>query len=143
MIKDWLWLHIPKNAGTTIGPQLPFEYRQLMYGLGSKGGWKKDKAAILDWFSINNIKIETCHESLLKRNDVAIDHLTLRELIEYKIVNQEDLKKLDIIVVIREPLERFLSYCNYSNTEPKVVVKNIKKFQHNRMLGCAHPKKYT
>ena len=100
------FIHIPKTLGTTI-------YRSL---LDSK---YKDK-----FYNFYGIPCKTYSEYRKKINNInnlnpnidalpQLDHLNLNQLLNAKLLNNNDKNNLNCIAIIRDPIEMFLSRCNY------------------------------
>tara|TARA_Y100000389_G_scaffold203657_1_gene252897 strand:- start:3419 stop:4084 length:666 start_codon:yes stop_codon:yes gene_type:complete len=119
--RSWFYIHIPKNLGTTISDCLPKDFIKKYYGLC----WGRHQ--IEQYFKKNNIIIEKCHDSLISRAQVSIDHLTLQELVNYKLLSKEELQSCEVLVIIREPVERFLSLCNMHKKGPDEMIRFINR----------------
>ena len=132
MTRSWHFIHIPKNAGSTINDSLPKDFKKKYYGL-CWGRGQIDK-----YLKQNNIEYdENCHKTFVNRATVSIDHLTLSELLLYKIITKEELMDVETIVVIRDPIDRFISMCNMQKKEPKNLINSLKRF--SRM---PHPREW-
>jgi len=94
--KNFLFLRVPKTASTSINAQ------------------------ILDRLTERDITIQTSISyedmkipSINSFNDVSNYHPTLKELITFDIIKEEDLSKLNIYAVIREPIDRIISCAHH------------------------------
>ena len=100
------YIHIPKTLGTTI-------YKSL---LNSK---YKDK-----FCNFYGIPCKTYSEYRKKKNNInnlnpnidtlpQLDHLNLNQLLNAKLLTNNDKNNLNCIAIIRDPIEMFLSRCNF------------------------------
>lgn len=93
------------------------EYRRLYYGMYES----LDK-----YYQIVHKKQIHIPSSIIpSKSRFSVDHLTLTELTNIGIL--KDSKSRFYFAIIREPIERFISLCNYWNTDPKTLIYNITK----------------
>jgi hypothetical protein len=115
------FVHIPKNMGNFI-------YKNyLNVGQTDKTRFYGLYDSIYNYFNIMNIKFSK--NSLLDLYDstISIDHLTPFELLKLHIMNLEESNQYFYIAILREPMERFLSLCNYWDISPNQLIYNISK----------------
>ena len=103
--KDVFFIHIYKTMGTTIYNFLSQEYKKKYYG------WK----TLDDYEKINNIKLKPNIKKHFTTKPLSIDHLTIDEMLRLGILTQKDIKSFVFICIIREPIDRFISICNYED----------------------------
>lgn len=65
---------------------------------------------------------------------ISFDHLTLDQLLDLGILTQEDIPRLDCLCLIREPIERFLSYCNHKKIIPNLLVDDLMEDNYSENL---------
>lgn len=121
--KNLFLIHIPKNMGTFIYKNyfnvFNKEYNEKYFGI-YEGIEEYLQHKIT---SINN-KI---FPRGIPKTTISIDHLTLGELLELKILSEEDLNNKLFFSIMREPIERFISLCNYWDVPPEQLIYNITK----------------
>lgn len=120
---NYFFIHNYKVAGTAIYKQLPKEYTKRFYGhmLFSKYERK------------NNIKLDESTKDQLVKNGkkISIDHIHIDNLVKLGILKSQEIQKMEFLFVFREPIDRFLSICNYERTKPSDMIEN---FKQNRRL---------
>ena len=96
---SYIFIHIPKNMGSFVHRQLPQHYNRYFYGL----------------------KPFIYHKS-------SYDHFTLQTSIDIGLVNITNMKILPLIFsIVREPIERFVSICNFHSLSPTQAIQFIKR----------------
>ena len=56
----------------------------------------------------------------------SIDHLSLDELLQLGILNPIDIKQIQCICIVRDPIERFISQCNFVSRSPEQYIDKVK-----------------
>lgn len=117
-------IHNYKTLGTTIYSQLPKTYTDVFYG----------SKTLLDIETTNpSIQINPDYD---KTKQVSIDHYHVDKLVDIGLLSSKEIRNLKFMMIVRDPLERFISICNYQNISPKVLISNLKQkkgddfFQH-------------
>jgi hypothetical protein len=90
---NFYFIHTYKNMGTTILKQLPTSYTRRFYGVRK-----------------------------IQNNLVSIDHLPIDRLFDLKILNEDDILKRKFIGLVRSPIERFISMCNFEGKTTKEMI---------------------
>lgn len=108
----FFFIHTFKNMGTTIYKCLPENYNKRFYGLKTISQWEVE----------NGCKIKNKN----KNQKISFDHITIDELVELKILNIYDINYRDFLGLVREPTDRFISICNFTNYSPDEVIKKIR-----------------
>uniref|UniRef100_A0A6C0LIW5 Sulfotransferase domain-containing protein n=1 Tax=viral metagenome TaxID=1070528 RepID=A0A6C0LIW5_9ZZZZ len=116
------FIHNYKTLGTTICSQLSNGYKNRYYGHKAFSEWEKNNFPL----KINKKALELSPFSYL--NPVSIDHIHLDQLIDLNILPKHQLTKISFVMIVRDPIDRFLSICNFHNISPK---KQIEKLQNN------------
>jgi hypothetical protein len=126
---DFWFIHNYKTMGTTIFKQLPVPYRNKFYGRRLIPA-PPEKLAEL---------------GIIANRPCAIDHLHIDKLIALGMVpNAAALSANNaIMMIVRNPIERFLSICNFEKISPDDFIVRLKhgvgnnKFQ-NKDVKNAH-----
>lgn len=114
------FIHIPKNMGNFIYRNyfdLNQEDKTRFYGLYD---------SIYNYYDMHNMK----YNKLIDTEpypSVSIDHLTLLELVNLRIMNYYQVQKYLFFAIIREPVDRFISLCNYWDVSPDQLIYNIER----------------
>jgi len=116
---SFFFIHTYKNMGTTIFSQLPDNYRKRFYG----------RKKIKEWESING---ESVKINFFEENLKSIDHIPIDTLFEMNIIDVDDLKNRKFVGIVRNPIERFLSMCNFEKKSPDTILDEIKTKTENR-----------
>lgn len=98
-----LFVHIPKTGGQTI-------LRHFLEKHNIK--WENRNILFADKMQIFGKKIIT-------------EHLSYEEYINYNVISKDEIVKLDIISIVRNPYDRFLSYFYMKKNKPKFIDLNI------------------
>ncbi len=107
------FIHVYKNMGTTLYSQFPSLYNKRFYGQKTLEQWESD----------NNEKIKVKHDY---KKPISIDHIRVDELVRLGILTQEDIKHRKFVALIREPISRFISICNFKNKTPGELIEEYK-----------------
>ena len=108
-----LLIHIPKTGGTSLEQYLQKKSKQTVYSI----------------FNSNNILFEK-----FKMKTPSLQHLTYKEIFEYKdILNVDFNKDLKIITIVRNPYDRIISDLFFNdlineNSTPNQVYEVIQKY---------------
>ena len=125
------FIHIPKTSGTTIYNLLGEDYRKKYY----------DHMTLKNYEEKNNIKLNKVEKfkKYYQEEKISIDHIKIDDLISLNILNLDELKNQEVFVIIREPIERFISMCNNLKKSPKDLIKNIKHlYELNGQNQCKY-----
>ena len=99
------FIHNYKTAGTTIISQLPKSYQKYLYGRPTFNELKK----IYLGLKINKIKAK-----YPINEKISIDHLSIDNLVEFGLLKLPP-KKIKFMMIMRDPIKRFISICNFHN----------------------------
>lgn len=135
---DFIFIHIPKCGGTFIYNQLPKEYNNKyfnQYLINEINEKRKkellnfDNSNIDNWPKLSIMKYkyhkQINYDYLKEYNYICLDHLSVNDMINCHIINESDLNK-EIIVFWRNPIDRFLSICNWFKITPEELIKRLK-----------------
>jgi hypothetical protein len=127
--KKLFFMHIPKNMGTFMFQHYfadDSDYLHKYYGnyLSMDEYYNRQQNLPVQWENNNPFGYS-----------ISIDHLLLSELINYKIVDSSNVDQFLFIMIIREPIERFLSLCNHWNGEPVKMITLIKQINQIKILS--------
>lgn len=111
----FFFIHINKNMGTTILMQLSEQYKKKFYGLTTIEEYEKK----------NNVLLSHKKE-IYGSEQFSIDHLSLDELLQLGILNPIDIKQIQCICIVRDPIERFISQCNFVSRSPEQYIDKVK-----------------
>ena len=114
------FIHNYKTLGTTIYSQLTNHYKKRYYGHKTFLDWERDNSPL----KINKKALELSPFSY--RKPVSIDHILLDQLIDLNILPRQHLPKTSFVMIVREPIERFISICNFHDTSPAQIIDNLK-----------------
>lgn len=106
----YLFLHIAKVGGTGTYRQLPESYTNRFrgtMGLPDMRRYEERFGLRLDF------------EILARYSLFVIDHMTIQELLDTRILPPSEFRNLEVVVYWRDPIDRFLSMCNHSNLSPR------------------------
>jgi hypothetical protein len=120
---DFFFIHIYKNMGTTIHNQLPDAYNKKYYGQMTVDEYEKLNNITLDRDVFKNLFKNSLYTN---NNRVSFDHIHLDDLYDLGILNDYDIKNKKCIGIIREPIERFISICNFIDSTPAKLINKIK-----------------
>ena len=125
---NYIFFHVPKNAGTAIKKGLASYSR----GIGITGNHSLDRLerAIFRSFGINT---PLCYLSpvkrLIRRDCITEGHISVGDVLRE---NAELLSEKIILAVVREPLERVISYFFYVKGKPT-------HYRHQELVGLSLP----
>lgn len=108
---NFFFIHNYKVMGSTIMRQLPEEYLEKFYG----------NITVSEYEYKNNIKLPKLRNDF-KNQILAIDHLTLDELLSYNILSKQDIPNFYCMGIIRDVIDRFMSVCNFENMSPEEII---------------------
>jgi hypothetical protein len=122
---NFWFIHNYKTMGTTILKQLPPAYRQKFYG------WRPISAPPRKLEELGIVPGRPC----------SLDHLPMDTIIALGMVpNAAALSANNaIVMIVRNPIDRFLSICNYEKVAPADYIVRLKhgvgdnKFQHKEI----------
>ena len=95
------FIHNYKTIGTTIYSQLPGKYKDIYYGY-------RTIKSIIDKNPELNLKPD-----IDVNEKVSIDHIHIDRLINMGFF--KNLNQISFMMIIREPIDRFISICNFHN----------------------------
>lgn len=103
---EFFFIHNYKVMGTTIYKQLPNSYKKLLYG----------NRTLKDVIQKNpGLKLKLPPRMNLNEK-ISIDHLHIDTIIEMGFI-KKPINEIKFMMIMREPIERFISICNYHYTE--------------------------
>lgn len=112
-------IHNYKVLGTTIYSQLPHSYNSLLYGHQTlKNIMTNNRGLVLNKFYNIDHKL-------------SIDHLHIDTILDIGLI-KIPIHKIKFIMIVREPIERFVSICNYHYYHSEHRNKTMK--QHIELL---------
>ena len=131
MFPFW-FIHNYKTMGTTIFRQLPQNYTNTYFGHRLIPGSPQQIQAL----------------GFLPRRKYSIDHLPMDALIALGMVpNATQLSHNNaIMMIVRNPFDRFLSICNYENIHPDALIGRVKirnNQQYKQVMNHHGLKVYT
>jgi hypothetical protein len=112
------FVHIPKNMGNFIYQKyygLKQDDKTRLYGLYD---------SLYDYYTTHGIAIDT---GAINHPSVSIDHLTPLELLNLGIITPTESAQHIYFAIMREPMERFISLCNYWDVPPIQLIYNMTK----------------
>jgi hypothetical protein len=134
MLFDFYFIHNYKTSGTTIFKQLDNEYIKRYYG----------RMTFNDYINKNkDVNINTKYLKTLNippEQHISIDHILLDNLIHLNIIPKNKIQNMKFMMIVREPIERFISICNFEKIEPQKLLNELKNnnrnyFQHTFMVN--------
>jgi hypothetical protein len=117
----YFFIHVYKNLGTTIHKQLPENYNRRFYYQKNFRVWERDNDQFLNvdkFFSKDEI--------------LSIDHIKIDELFDLGIIDEIDVENRKFLGIVREPIDRFLSICNFNNITPNELIRTFKYKTHTQ-----------
>lgn len=129
---NFYYIHNFKTMGTTIFSQLPINYLNKYYGCCS----------LIEYENKNKIKLNRNNiYSDFANKKISIDHLHINSLIDVGII--KNIENIEFIMFFRNPIDRFISICNYRNIHPLRLIEDLKNkigddyFQY-KMMNCKY-----
>jgi hypothetical protein len=129
----FFFVHTYKNLGTTVISQLHEEYRTRFFGNKTLHTWEIENEESLDHETKAN---------LFKEKDklISIDHIKIDDLLSLGILDEWDLNNRKFLSIVRDPLDRFLSMCNYLKKHPKEMMRYLKPWhKQTSSFESSHP----
>jgi len=126
----FFFVHVYKNMGTTLHKQFSTSYNKRFYG----------QKTLADWELLNkeNVKIKNKYIG-----PIAIDHIKMDDLVLLGILNDSDLQHRKFIGLVREPVSRFISICNFRGKTAIELIEeamsNIKSLTQYDALKTKYP----
>jgi len=118
---SFFFIHVYKNLGTTIHKQLPKNYNRRFYGRKTLKEWEEDCKEILDV------------TDLFSRNDkISIDHIKINKMFKLGIIDDVDVENRKFLGIVREPLDRFISICNFEKISPNELLNQFNYKKHTQ-----------
>ena len=127
------FVHIPKNMGNFIYQN----YGELLY---SDMPWTKNGKtkyyglydSIYEYYNLYKIPHKRPLKPTPYDHSVSIDHLTPLEMIQLN-VWRENPNPYIFFSIVREPIDRFLSLCNYWDVSPEQLIYNMERIDLLKM----------
>lgn len=118
--------------GSTIGSFLPQEYKHKFFGSMSLEQYEQR----------HNIVLNVNKKRHAYKNNISIDHIHVDELMQLGIIKKEEMHEYECIAIIREPIDRFISICNYEfkerNRSLEYSINNLR--ENNKQINCVRTK---
>lgn len=119
---NFVFLRIPKNASSTMCKYFIENYCKT-----------SDRYTMVNEAKIPNTNIP--HEVVMNnKKDYHYIHMTLQELVDYKLVSRGRLKEMRVIGILRDPIERQISLHYFLQNKFKKTV-TPENFRENFRLG--------
>jgi len=115
----FFFIHTYKNLGTTIILQLDKKYRTRFFGNKTLDTWEIENEELLNYEAKRNLFPQ-------KDKLISIDHIKIDDMLSLGILDDWDLENRKFLSIVREPIDRFLSMCNYLKIHPKEMVGYLK-----------------
>jgi hypothetical protein len=129
----FFFIHTYKNLGTSVILQLHEEYRVRFFGNKTMDTWEIDNKELLNHETKANLFPQ-------KDKLISIDHIKIDEMLSLGILDKWDLNNRKFLSIIREPLDRFLSMCNYLKKHPKEMMRYLKPWhKQTSSFESSHP----
>ena len=127
---NYFFIHNYKTLGTTIYSQLPKEYNDLYYGFRN-----------LKDVEIKNPNI-ILNPNYDKKKKNSLDHHHVDKMIDMGFL-KKDLSKIKFMMIVRDPIDRFLSICNFHKISPENLIYKLKNkiddnFYQNKFIKSKH-----
>ena len=109
---QFYFIHNYKTLGTTIYSQLPRKYKDIYYG-------HKTIKNIID----KNPELKLKPDMNINEK-ISVDHIHVDRLINMGFFN--NLKKISFMMIVRDPIDRFISICNFHNVNINESIHRLK-----------------
>jgi FkbM family methyltransferase len=106
---SFFFIHVYKNMGTTLYNQFLTDYNKRFYG----------QKTLTNWEVINNEEIKATKKHVGR---TSIDHIRIDELVRLGILDDKDIEHRKFIGLVREPISRFISMCNFKGLTPTQLI---------------------
>ena len=116
----FFFIHNYKVAGTTIHSQLPNSYNKLLYGHRTLNDVINKNPGI-QLNKLPNIELD---------KKMSIDHLHIDVIISLGLI-KIPLNEIKFMMILRDPIERFVSICNYHLDKGDTMEKIILNLKNN------------
>lgn len=115
----FFFIHVYKNLGSSLYSQFPENYNKRFYGKKSLNQWKMENSSTIR----QSFKYESGKPGYLDGvTKFAIDHLDLDSCYEIGILDDFDFKWREFIAIVRNPIDRFVSMCNFTKKNPNELL---------------------
>ncbi len=118
--------------GTTIYSQLNREYVKRFYGQSTLEDYEKRSHGII----VNRAKIPPSFpwgSASIKegphKNKCAVDHIHVDLLVDLHILPETNIESIPMLMIVREPIDRFISICNFDTSgklNPGELIRRLK-----------------
>jgi hypothetical protein len=127
----FFFIHTYKNLGTTVIYQLSKEYRVRFFGNKTLETWEIENEELLN---------HEAKEKFKHKNMMSIDHMKIDDTLELGILDEWDMSNRKFLSIVREPIDRFLSMCNYLKIHPKKMASYLQPW-HKQISSfeCSKP----
>lgn len=122
---DYHFIHNYKSLGQTILHQLSDTYRRRYYGESTIKALESRNPGM----KINRDVLKK--SKLTYEKKTPIDHIHIDLLIDLNILPKHRMNSLKYMMIVREPLERFISICNFQPTPPDELIRQLKTNKHD------------
>lgn len=126
----FFFIHTYKNLGTNVISQLNKDYITRFFGNKTLKTWEIENEELLN---------HEAKEKFKHKNMISIDHMKIDDMLSLGILDEWDLNHRKFLSIVREPLDRFVSMCNYLKIPPKKMVGYLKPW-HKQISSfeCNH-----
>jgi hypothetical protein len=129
------FVHIPKNMGNFIYQnygELPHSYSDVSWTKNGKTKYYGLYDSIYEYYNLYKIPYKRPSKSTPYDHSVSIDHLTPLEMIQLN-VWRENPNQYIFFSIVREPIDRFISLCNYWDVPPEQLIYNMERIDLLKM----------
>jgi hypothetical protein len=112
---NFFFIHNYKVLGTTIYSQLPHSYNKLLYGLRTPND-VIDKNPGIQLNKLPYIDLD---------KKMSIDHIHIDTIIALGLI-KIPLKEIKFMMIMRDPIERLVSICNFKGVAMEKMIANLK-----------------
>jgi hypothetical protein len=129
----FFFVHTYKNLGSTVISQLHREYKVRFFGNKTLETWEIENEELLNYEAKTNLFPQ-------KDKLISIDHIKIDDLLNLGILDELDLSTRKFLSIVREPIDRFLSMCNYLKKHPKEMMSYLRPWhKQTSSFESVHP----
>ena len=121
MAKSFFLIHNYKTLGSTLQTFFTKDYTDRFWGQHTFDEYQKINPHV----HLNQNAVKQYNLTHIKQHR-SIDHIHINALIELNILPKKSLPNLAFMMVVRNPIDRFISTCNFTNISPKELLNNLK-----------------